>query len=249
MSTEQTIWSKLRSSGMSAAGAAGMIGNLYAESALNPKNLQNSYEKSLGYTDESYTSAVDSGKYNNFAYDQAGYGMSQWTFHTRKQNLLNFAREQGKSIGDLDMQLNFLIQELKSDYPEVWTCLCTTSSVKTASDTVMTKFERPADTSESAKNKRAEYSQKYYNMFALSAAPTKSVSELAQEVLSGLWGNGDDRKSRLTAAGYNYDAVQKAVNELLKNSVENTVESVKKKTIDTVISMDGKTYSGKLTEK
>ena len=44
----------------------------------------------------------------------------------------------------------------------------------------------------------------------------KSVDELAREVIKGLWGNGADRKNRLTAAGYDYNAVQKRVNELLR---------------------------------
>ena len=47
-------------------------------------------------------------------------------------------------------------------------------------------------------------------------SPAKSVDTLAREVLQGKWGNGTDRKNRLTAAGYNYSAVQKRVNELLK---------------------------------
>ena len=45
---------------------------------------------------------------------------------------------------------------------------------------------------------------------------TKSVDTLAREVIQGKWGNGTDRKNRLTAAGYNYSAVQKRVKELLK---------------------------------
>lgn len=44
---------------------------------------------------------------------------------------------------------------------------------------------------------------------------TKSVTELAQEVLAGKWGNGDERVNRLRAAGYNYDAVQVEVNRLI----------------------------------
>ena len=43
----------------------------------------------------------------------------------------------------------------------------------------------------------------------------KSVEEIAKEVINGKWGNGADRKNRLTAAGYNYDEVQKCVNKLL----------------------------------
>lgn len=47
--------------------------------------------------------------------------------------------------------------------------------------------------------------------------PTKkSVDEIAREVIQGKWGNGADRKNRLTSAGYDYSAVQKRVNELMK---------------------------------
>lgn len=44
----------------------------------------------------------------------------------------------------------------------------------------------------------------------------KSIDEIAKEVISGKWGNGAERKQKITAAGYDYSAVQKRVNELLK---------------------------------
>ena len=43
----------------------------------------------------------------------------------------------------------------------------------------------------------------------------KSNEEVANEVLAGLWGNGDDRKNKLAAAGYNYDTIQSIVNSKL----------------------------------
>ena len=43
----------------------------------------------------------------------------------------------------------------------------------------------------------------------------KSVDEIANEVINGKWGNGTDRKNKLTAAGYNYNEVQEKVNQLL----------------------------------
>lgn len=46
----------------------------------------------------------------------------------------------------------------------------------------------------------------------------KPIEEIASEVIAGKWGNGVDRKNRLTAAGYDYDEVQKKVNEKLKVS-------------------------------
>jgi hypothetical protein len=44
----------------------------------------------------------------------------------------------------------------------------------------------------------------------------KPIEVIAKEVLDGLWGNGDDRKARLKAEGYDYAEVQKKVNELLE---------------------------------
>ena len=46
----------------------------------------------------------------------------------------------------------------------------------------------------------------------------KSVKEIAQEVIAGLWGNGDERRRRLTEAGYDYDVIQQAVNDLLNGN-------------------------------
>lgn len=247
MTNEQVIWNKLINSGMTKAGASGMMGNLYTESALNPKNLQNSYEKSLGYSDEGYTKAVDSGTYSGFVHDSAGYGLAQWTYHARKQALLNFAKSRNVSIGDMGMQLDFLIKELKEDYPSVWSCLCSTSSVRTASDTVMTQFERPADISDSAKNKRYEFSKKYYDMFATSTnkAPT---AELIQEILSGKWGNGDERKTRLIEAGYDYNDVQEMVNKTLTGSAGEGYVVSPSHGVKVTLTFDDHTYSGLLEE-
>lgn len=49
---------------------------------------------------------------------------------------------------------------------------------------------------------------------AVTTSSKKSIDEIAREVLQGLWGNGQDRKDRITKAGYDYSAVQKRVNEL-----------------------------------
>lgn len=64
--------------------------------------------------------------------------------------------------------------------------------------------------------------------------PTKSIDELAKEVINGLWGNGDERKQRLTAAGYSYSAVQARVNELVKGSSESKAEYYTVKSGDTL---------------
>lgn len=49
-----------------------------------------------------------------------------------------------------------------------------------------------------------------------SSSSSKSITEVAKEVIRGDWGNGGDRKQRLTAAGYDYASIQAKVNELLR---------------------------------
>ena len=161
MSNEMTIWTTLRRAGLTEAGTAGLMGNLKAESALIPTNLQNTFERKLGYTDATYTAAVDNGSYTNFARDAAGYGLAQWTYHTRKTALLAYAKAQKKSIGDLGMQLAFLVREIKTYYPAVWKTLTTTGSVRAASDAVLLQFERPADTSERVRKLRAGFGETF----------------------------------------------------------------------------------------
>lgn len=175
MTNEKKIWDYLIGKGLSPAGAAGLMGNLYAESALSPTNLQNSYEKSLDMTDAEYTAAVDSGSYKRFAKDSAGYGLAQWTYHTRKAALLAFCKAAGASIGDLAAQLDFLYKELSESYSGVLEGLKTATSVRAASDLVLTKFERPRDMSEKVKVKRAGYGQKYLDKYEESAAAGRAT--------------------------------------------------------------------------
>lgn len=49
-----------------------------------------------------------------------------------------------------------------------------------------------------------------------SSSSSKSITEVAKEVIRGDWGNGAERKQRLTTAGYDYASVQAKVNELLR---------------------------------
>ena len=162
--TVEKCWNFLYNKIDNAKGVAGLMGNLYAESGINPKNLEGKYEKKLGYTDSSYTKAVDSGKYKNFVKDEAGYGLAQWTYHTRKDGLLKYAKKKNKSIGDLQIQLEYLWKELNG-YTDVLNTLKNAKSVKEASDAVLTKFERPSDMSDAVKVKRASYGKSYYKKY------------------------------------------------------------------------------------
>ena len=172
---EKQIWDFLKAEGFNDFGVAGLMGNLLAESGLRPNNMEDQYQSKLGYNDESYTRAVDNGTYTNFVKDAVGYGLAQWTYWTRKQNLLNFARQNNKSIGDLNMQLCFLIKELKELYTNsVYNVLKKATSVLEASNAVLLNFERPANIGASVQATRAKYGQTYYDRYASGASSNKS---------------------------------------------------------------------------
>ena len=164
-STEK-IWNFLISKGLNEYGAAGLMGNLKAESALNPMNLQQTYERKLGHTDATYTAAVDAGTYTNFVKDSAGYGLAQWTYWSRKEKLLSYARGRKASIGDLEMQLCFLWKELSESYASVLTTLKNAKTILEASNAVLLKYERPENQGTSVQNARAAYGQEFFEQFA-----------------------------------------------------------------------------------
>ena len=178
MTNAELIWNFLKRNGFNDYGAAGIMGNLHAESALNPTNLQNSYEDDLRMNDAEYTAAVDSGRYKKFAEDKAGYGIAQWTYPSRKQAYLNFAKARGKSIGDLETQLAFMIQEL-NQYG-ILNQLKQETSVYDASTLFMLKYERPANQGEDYVKRRAGYGEVYYKQFA--TTPEMYIRKIVERV-------------------------------------------------------------------
>lgn len=167
---EEQMWNFFMPKIGNAYGVCALMGNWQDESGFNPKNMQNSYEKGLGLTDESYTEAVDTGRYGNFVHDGVGYGSAQWTFWSRKQGLLDLAKKKGRSIGDTETQFEFCYQELCTGYKSVLAVMKSAKSVKEASDVLLTQYERPADQSEAVKKKRAGYGEAFYEKYAAKSA-------------------------------------------------------------------------------
>ena len=161
----EKMFNFLRQQGFTEAGSAAVVGSGYAESGCSPINLQNNGNRELDMTDEQYTAAVDNGTYTNFVNDKYGYGIFQWTYWSRKQNLLNYAKSKGVSIGDLEMHMNFLMQELNAGYKPLLNILRTSNSVSECSNAFMLQFERPANQSVENQNKRVSYGREFYNKF------------------------------------------------------------------------------------
>lgn len=180
------IWNFLKSKGLNDYAVAGIMGNLEKESGLDPCNLQNSYNKKLNISDADYTAVVDAGAYPDFVTDKAGYGLVQWTYWSRKKALLDYAKAAGTSIGDLNMQLAFMWQELQG-YKTVMTVLNSAASVREASDIVLHKYEQPGDQSVAVEEKRAASGQTFFDRFTGSgASPFPVVPFLVRVVIPDL---------------------------------------------------------------
>jgi hypothetical protein len=189
--TDKTIWDFLLGKIGNPYGVAGLMGNLCAESSMKANNLQNNGNSELGLTDEEFTAAMDAGSYGNFIHDGYGYGLAQWTWHSRKAALLTFAQSAGTSIGDLGMQLNFLWKELSEGYTATLSVLKNATTIREASDVVLTQFERPADQGEAVQKQRAAFGQTYYDKYA-GTAPAEKLTTGYYRVRSA-W---DDPKSQ-----------------------------------------------------
>ena len=140
------LFDALMAAGCTIYGVCAAMGNIYAESRANPRNLENLCEKKLNYkyTDDTYTEAVDSGKITRALFLQYGYGFCQWTSAGRKAGLYDLVKSRGVSIGDAKTQTEYMLSELKTSYKSVWKVLQTATSVQEASDIFLVKFEAPA---------------------------------------------------------------------------------------------------------
>ena len=188
-SNREKVWDALINIGVTPAGAAGIMGNLHSESiGINSNAVEglliNRYksEKYLTWPDgvydaktwDLYTQRVDTGviskqqfisprRYTGVKH-QYGYGLAQWTTAARKEKLWSYTKDKGKSISNIEGQIEFLVYELKNNYPSVWSVVSKTSNINEATDIVLTKFEAPFNADE-LKSTRRGYAKEYYNLY------------------------------------------------------------------------------------
>lgn len=170
--------------GYTEAGAFGLLANIFCESRFNPKNMQDSFEAKLGMDDETYTASVDSGAYSPeaFAHDACGYGLSQWTFWSRKSMLYTYCKEANDSIGSLTAQLEFMAREIKLNYKSVYDVLTTATDRAEATKYVMLNYENPYDKSANAQKTRVGYCNALYEDLA-----TKDTRMKVEEFIDKLY--------------------------------------------------------------
>lgn len=164
------IWDRIMKTIQNPYGTAALMGNLKTESQLNSKLLESSKARKMGITSDIYTQNVDNGQYTkeDFIRDKAGYGFVQWTYWSRKELLYDYARKVGKSIGDPEMQLDYILEEeLPKYYKSVFRAMkeATKDNFREVSDTIALKYEKPSNTSEEFLANRAKFGQEFLNLY------------------------------------------------------------------------------------
>lgn len=179
----------LINAGFSNNAVAGILVNVSHEGGFRTNNMENCYEfdrccmingREYGFctkssddplrnyaNDELYTAAIDSGNYteDNFSNDRVGYGLIQWTSSGRKRGLYKSSKNEGKSIADLSLQVNYLFDELGSGSYAVTMEAITdeTASAVEIATTFCLNFERPANKEVGCPNRANADAQTYLN--------------------------------------------------------------------------------------
>lgn len=133
---EQIVWDYLRNAGYTEIQTAGIIGNLYQESGLNPTRIESNGE---------------------------GIGLVQWSFGRKKQ-LKDYAASKGKEWTDLNVQLEFLVKELNSSqfYSSYKKTFNNPYSVAEATEAFCWGFERPNKKYANMENRTKQAWAAYY---------------------------------------------------------------------------------------
>ena len=145
-----------------APASSGNMTDINLEGNDNAEKIWN-FLKSKGFTDEQVAGIMGSlwGESNHFNPDLneegngIGYGIAQWSFG-RRTNLENYAKEQGKPISDLGVQLNFLWYELETSQSAAKNAVTSSNSVLEATTAWTLQFERPREDLRAGRIKEGE---------------------------------------------------------------------------------------------
>lgn len=156
------MYRQFRKAGMTAEGACAVLGQIQHEGVF----LSNNAEDSKKIVDAIYTRQVDDGiiSKHQFMYDGVGYGYAQWTYPDRKGKMYDFHRSRGKSIGDSDTQIAFLIWEMQHDFSTQWRLVTSSHDLETCSWELLDKWENPQD-KDKQKPRRLKSAEEFYERF------------------------------------------------------------------------------------
>ncbi len=137
-------WTFLRvGMGLTKKQAAGVCGNILAESVFSADNAQD--EVTIKKKKVYYPGVHNSKDYEYKTNDGVGYGLIQWTYRPRKQGLEDMAKNMNLSVSNLNVQFAYFRKEMTTepDYKGTWQKICNAETAKEASDIFLTDIENP----------------------------------------------------------------------------------------------------------
>lgn len=145
MSYTQTIYNAFRRRGLTEAAALGFLGNWQCESGNEPFRLQGDFNVYRTMS-KAYVQGIENGSISKqqFQSDQKGFGLAQWTYWSRKAALYDYWKASGRNLDSAEMQVEFAVRELQSDFRALLDFLKTTNDVFTATSRICREYERPA---------------------------------------------------------------------------------------------------------
>lgn len=156
------MYRRFRKVGMTVEGACAVLGQIQHEGVFLPNNAEDSKK----IVDAIYTRQVDNGiiTKHQFMYDGVGYGYAQWTFPDRKGLMYDFHRARGKSIGDSETQIDFLLWEMQHSFPVQWRLVTNSHDLADISWELLDKWENP-DGKDRQKPIRYKSAKDFYDRF------------------------------------------------------------------------------------
>ena len=160
--SKQTIWNYLKThTDLPDVSIAGIMGNMEAESNCEACRVQGDFTADRRVSKE-YAANVNAGRLPNWYSDAKGWGLCQWTYYSRKQNLKSACDSYGLGIENESAQLAFMLSEMQNEYVMMWHQLLVAQDIRTAAQLVCHNYERPAVENVA---ERADYGQTIYNQF------------------------------------------------------------------------------------
>lgn len=144
-------------------GVSALMGNFFAESSICPFRCQSQGYNQSWQTTETFRQNNRS-YFVNYTTGGGGYSLAQWTYYTRKENYYDFCGQ--ALIGDNTKSAEFVIWELNNGHSGTLNAVTNATDIRQTTVYVMKNYERPADQSASAQNRRTNYAKEVYNDFS-----------------------------------------------------------------------------------
>ena len=141
------IWKQFKSEGWSDQAIAGLLGNIQKESGMESVRMQGDLKDSKRTKSIEYTKRADANREAFTHPNSIGYGLCQWTYSKRKENLWDFCHKRNKSVGDEDSQIEFIsyeINKLGGLSSKLLSTLKRCDNITQTTEILLKKYEAPA---------------------------------------------------------------------------------------------------------